>query len=86
MLSPLAVNVYRGVTGSHEIFRPAAEDNRVKITSALCVPAMLNFMVQVPNFEDLTDPLVLDYDGAAPSQLPNNINDGHKYSVSPGLD
>jgi acyl-CoA synthetase (AMP-forming)/AMP-acid ligase II len=54
-LTPLAVNVYRGVTsvvmrsfdpvGAWEIIE------REKITSGLAVPAMLNFMLQVPNFE-----------------------------------
>jgi acyl-CoA synthetase (AMP-forming)/AMP-acid ligase II len=54
-LTPLAVNVYRGVTsvvmrsfdpvGAWEIIE------REKITSGLAVPAMLNFMLQVPKFE-----------------------------------
>ena len=55
-LTPLAVNVYRGVTSVvMRSFDPVAAWKIIeseKITSALCVPAMLNFMVQVPNFED----------------------------------
>ena len=55
-LTPLAVNVYKGATSIvMRSFDPVAAwqiVEREKVTSALCVPAMLNFMLQVPNFEN----------------------------------
>ena len=55
-LTPLAVNVYKGATSIvMRSFDPVAAwqiIEREKVTSALCVPAMLNFMLQVPNFEN----------------------------------
>jgi acyl-CoA synthetase (AMP-forming)/AMP-acid ligase II len=54
-LTPLAVNVYRGVTSVvMRSFDPVSAwetIEREKITSGLAVPAMLSFMLQVPNFE-----------------------------------
>ena len=56
-LTPLSpVNVYgQGATSIvMRSFDPVAAwqiVEREKVTSALCVPAMLNFMLQVPNFE-----------------------------------
>jgi acyl-CoA synthetase (AMP-forming)/AMP-acid ligase II len=54
-LTPLAVNVYMGATSVvMRSFDPLAAwqiIEREKITSGLAVPAMLNFMLQVPNFE-----------------------------------
>lgn len=54
-LTPLAVNVYKGVTSIvMRSFDPAAVwqvVEREKVTSGLFVPAMLNFMLQVPDFE-----------------------------------
>ena len=54
-LTPLAVNVYMGAASV--VMRPLIHVaawqiiEREKITSGLAVPAMLNFMLQVPNFE-----------------------------------
>jgi acyl-CoA synthetase (AMP-forming)/AMP-acid ligase II len=54
-LTPLAVNVYSGVTSvvmrSFDPVKAWEIIEREKITSGLAVPAMLNFMLQVPNFE-----------------------------------
>ena len=54
-LTPLAVNVYKGATSVvMRSFHPVQAwetIEREKLTSGLAVPAMLNFMVQVPNFE-----------------------------------
>jgi acyl-CoA synthetase (AMP-forming)/AMP-acid ligase II len=54
-LTPLAVNVYRGVTSVvMRSFDPVSAweaIEREKITSGLAVPAMLSSMLQVPNFE-----------------------------------
>jgi len=53
-LTPLAVNVYRGVTSIvMRTFDPKLAwelIDREKITTGLAVPAMLNFMLQVPDF------------------------------------
>ena len=54
-LTPLAVNVYRGATSIvMRSFEPVLAwelIEREKITIGLAVPAMLNFMLQVENFE-----------------------------------
>lgn len=54
-LTPLTINAYHGATTFvMRSFDPVAAwecVEREKITSGLMVPAMLNFMVQVPNFE-----------------------------------
>lgn len=54
-LTPLAVNVYRGVTSVvMRVFEPKRAwelIDRERITTGLAVPAMLNFMLQVPNFQ-----------------------------------
>ncbi len=54
-LTPLAVNVWRGATNivmrSFDPVRAWELIAEEKITVGLAVPAMLNFMVQVPNFE-----------------------------------
>ena len=54
-LMPLALNVYRGtcsvVMRSFDPVRAWELIEQEKISTGLCVPAMLNFMVQVPNFE-----------------------------------
>lgn len=54
-LTPLAVNVWRGVTNvvmrSFDPVRAWELIENEKITIGLAVPAMLNFMVQVPRFE-----------------------------------
>ena len=53
-LTPLAVNVYMGATSvvmrSFDPVEAWRIIEREKITSGLAVPAMLNFMLQVPNF------------------------------------
>lgn len=53
-LTPLAVNVYAGVTSivmrSFDPVEAWAVIERENITSGLAVPAMLNFMLQVPEF------------------------------------
>jgi len=55
-LTPLAVNVYLGATSFvMRTFNPVdawKTIEREKLTSGLMVPAMLNFMLQVPNYED----------------------------------
>ncbi|MEM7079498.1 MAG: long-chain-fatty-acid--CoA ligase [Pseudomonadota bacterium] len=55
-LTPLAVNVWRGATNVvMRSFDPVAAwevIQREQITIGLAVPAMLNFMVQVPNYEN----------------------------------
>ena len=54
-LTPLAVNVYMGATSVvMRSFDPVAAwqvIEREKITSGLAVPAMLNFMLQVPDYD-----------------------------------
>ena len=54
-LTPLAVSVYRGVTSvvmrSFDPLRAWQLIERERITIGLAVPAMLNFMLQVPNIE-----------------------------------
>jgi len=54
-LTPLTVNVYRGATNivmrSFDPVRAWQLIQDEKITSGLAVPAMLNFMLQVPNLE-----------------------------------
>ena len=54
-LMPLALNVYRGtcsiVMRSFDPTKAWELIEQEKITTGLCVPAMMNFMVQVPNFE-----------------------------------
>jgi len=54
-LTPLAVNVYKGtcavVMRSFDPVRAWELIEQERITIGLAVPAMLNFMVQVPNFE-----------------------------------
>ena len=54
-LTPLAVNVYMGATSVvMRSFDPVTAwqvIEREKITSGLAVPAMLNFMLQVPDFD-----------------------------------
>lgn len=54
-LTPLAVNVYKGVCSvvmrSFDPVRAWELIEQEKITTGLAVPAMLNFMVQIPNFE-----------------------------------
>ena len=54
-LTPLAVNVYRGATSIvMRSFEPVLAwelIDREKITTGLAVPAMLNFMLQVPNYD-----------------------------------
>ena len=54
-LTPLAVSVYRGVTSvvmrSFDPLRAWQLIERERVTIGLAVPAMLNFMLQVPNFE-----------------------------------
>jgi|TARA_Y100000310_G_scaffold332176_2_gene407259 O-succinylbenzoate-CoA ligase len=75
-LTPLTVNVYRGVTS---IVMPAFDPQRAweliaeeNITAALLVPAMLNFMIQVPNLARFaTATLRWIQSGASP--LPVNL-------------
>lgn len=54
-LTPLTVNVYRGITSvvmrSFDPVRAWELVDLEKVTTGLCVPAMLNFMLQVPNLE-----------------------------------
>ncbi len=54
-LTPLAVSVYRGVTSvvmrSFDPLRAWQLIERERVTIGLAVPAMLNFMLQVPHFE-----------------------------------
>lgn len=54
-LTPLAVNVYKGTTSvvmrSFDPVRAWELIQAEQVTTGLAVPAMLNFMVQVPNFE-----------------------------------
>lgn len=54
-LTPLAVNVYKGATSvvmrSFDPVQAWTIIEREKITSGLAVPAMLNFMLQVPDLE-----------------------------------
>ncbi len=54
-LTPLALNVYRGVTSVvMRAFDPVLAwqlIEREKVTVGLMVPAMMNFMLQIPNFE-----------------------------------
>ena len=54
-LTPLTLNVYRGTTSivmrSFDPVRAWELIDEEKITTALAVPAMLNFMLQVPNLE-----------------------------------
>ena len=54
-LTPLAVNVYRGATSVvMRTFEPLLAwqlIDRERITTGLAVPAMLNFMLQVPDFQ-----------------------------------
>ena len=54
-LTPLAVSVYRGVTSvvmrSFDPLRAWQLIDRERVTIGLAVPAMLNFMLQVPNLE-----------------------------------
>lgn len=54
-LTPLAVNVYKGVCSivmrSFDPVRAWKLIEKEKITVGLAVPAMLNFMVQVPNYD-----------------------------------
>ena len=70
-LTPLTINAYHGATTYvMRSFDPVAAwecVQREKITSGLMVPAMLNFMVQVPNFEDYDWSSVRSFmTGAAP--------------------
>ncbi len=55
-LTPLAVNVWRGVTNvvmrSFDPTRAWELIQQERITTGLAVPAMLNFMLQIPKFED----------------------------------
>lgn len=70
-LTPLTLNVYRGITNViMRAFDPAKTwelIEREKITVMLAVPAMLNFMLQVPDFQK-TDFSLLRWcmSGAAP--------------------
>ena len=54
-LTPIAVNVYRGVASivmrSFDPVRAWELVHEEKVTTAVAVPAMLNFMLQVPNLE-----------------------------------
>ena len=54
-LTPLAVSIYRGITSvvmrSFDPLRAWQLIDRERITIGLAVPAMLNFMLQVPNLE-----------------------------------
>ena len=70
-LTPLTINAYHGATTYvMRSFDPVAAwecVQREKITSGLMVPAMLNFMVQVPNFENYDWSSVRSFmTGAAP--------------------
>ena len=70
-LTPLTINAYHGATTYvMRSFDPVAAwecVEREKITSGLMVPAMLNFMVQVPNFENYDWSSVRSFmTGAAP--------------------
>ena len=70
-LLPLTVNVYRGATSVvMRTFDPQTAwelIEREKLTSGLAVPAMLNFMLQVPGFEKYdTSSLRWILSGAAP--------------------
>lgn len=70
-LTPLTINAYHGTTTYvMRSFDPVAAwecVQREKITSGLMVPAMLNFMVQVPNFENYDWSSVRSFmTGAAP--------------------
>jgi len=55
-LTPLTVNIYRGATSVvMRSFEPKLAWELIqneRLTSGLAVPAMLNFMLQVPGFED----------------------------------
>ena len=54
-LTPLTVNVYRGITsivmGSFDVVRAWELVDEEKVTIGLCVPAMLNSMLQVPRLD-----------------------------------
>ncbi len=54
-LTPLTVNVYRGITsivmGSFDAVRAWELVDEEKVTIGLCVPAMLNSMLQVPRLD-----------------------------------
>ena len=71
-LTPLAVNVYRGATSVvMRAFDPLLAwqlIEREKVSTGLMVPAMLNFMLQVPDFDDRYDYSSLRWimTGAAP--------------------
>ncbi len=70
-LLPLTLNVYRGATSVvMRTFEPKLAwelIEREKLTSGLAVPAMLNFMLQVPDFEQYdTSSLRWILSGAAP--------------------
>ena len=71
-LTPLAVNVYKGATSvvmrSFDPVRAWELIEREKITTGLAVPAMLNFMIQVPQFQERFDYSSLRWmmTGAAP--------------------
>ncbi|MFK7915651.1 MAG: class I adenylate-forming enzyme family protein [Pseudomonadales bacterium] len=70
-LTPLAVNVYKGTTTvvmrSFDPERAWQLIEQEKITTGLFVPAMLNFMVQVPDYERFdTSSLRWAMTGAAP--------------------
>ena len=73
-LTPLTINVYHGATTYvMRSFDPVAAWEcvaREKITSGLLVPAMLNFMVQVPGYENYDWSSVRGFmTGAAPVPL-----------------
>jgi acyl-CoA synthetase (AMP-forming)/AMP-acid ligase II len=70
-LTPLILNVYRGVTSVvMREFNPAKAWELIqdeKITNGLLVPAMLNFMLQVPNLDQFdTSSLRYILSGASP--------------------
>ena len=70
-LTPLTVNVYRGVTSivmrSFDPVEAWRIIDREQVTTGLFVPAMLNFMLQVPNFDQFDfDQWRWCWSGAAP--------------------
>ncbi|NJN52145.1 MAG: long-chain-fatty-acid--CoA ligase [Gammaproteobacteria bacterium] len=74
-LTPLTVNVYRGATSivmrSFDPVRAWQLIQDEKITTGLAVPAMLNFMLQVPDFERFDySSLRWCMSGAAPVPVP----------------
>ena len=86
-LTPLAVNVWRGATSvvmrSFDPVRAWQLIQEEKITTGLAVPAMLNFMVQVPNFDQFDySSLRWIMTGAAP--VPQSLTE-HYHELGIGL-